>query len=90
MDGAPPGRCIASDSIADAFGESEEFTATYGPLDDAAFVDLAVYRNVLDRSADTAGAAFWRGQLASRSRSGDACFSELVEFAVQLGHLILQ
>ncbi|MEZ5379585.1 MAG: DUF4214 domain-containing protein [Acidimicrobiales bacterium] len=75
------------DSIADAFGESEEFTATYGPLDDAAFVDL-VYRNVLDRSPDTAGAAFWRGQLASRSRGAVMVgFSESVEFAVQLGHL---
>lgn len=50
--------------VSAGFAESAEFRSTYGALDDAGFVDL-VYRNVLGRPADAAGAAYWRSQLAA-------------------------
>ena len=46
------------DTIAAAFAESEEFAATYGDLDDAAFVESA-YRTALGRDIDTNGFAYW-------------------------------
>lgn len=46
------------DTIASAFAESEEFAATYGDLDDAAFVESA-YRTALGRDIDTSGFAYW-------------------------------
>jgi hypothetical protein len=67
--------------IADAFAASSEFTSTYGSLTDGAFIDL-VYRNVLGRSADAAGHAFWLAELSARriTRGGlMAAFSESEE-----------
>ena len=46
------------DDIAWAFAASSEFADTYGLLDDVAFV-LQVYRNVLGREPDQAGATYW-------------------------------
>jgi alpha-tubulin suppressor-like RCC1 family protein len=54
------------ESISDFFAASAEFQATYGALDNAAFVNL-VYRNVLGRAPDPGGFAFWRGQLDAGS-----------------------
>jgi uncharacterized delta-60 repeat protein len=69
-------------SISDAFASSPEFAARYGSTTDAEFVDL-VYRNVLGRAPDAAGASFWEQQLASGARTrGEVmlAFSESEEF----------
>jgi hypothetical protein len=67
--------------IAGAFVQSGEFAARYGSLDDTAFVNL-VYTNVLGRSADAGGAAFWTGLLGSGTGRGEVMvgFSESAEF----------
>jgi hypothetical protein len=72
---------------ADLFGQSAEFQARYGSLDDAAFVQL-IYRNVLGRDAEPSGAAFWTGQLGARklTRGGVMVgFSDSAEFIVRTG-----
>ncbi len=48
--------------VADAFASSPEFLARYGALDNAGFIDR-MYRNVLGRPVDPAGAAFWLEQM---------------------------
>lgn len=48
--------------VSQEFAQSAEFQATYGDLDDEAFVEL-VYRNVLGRPSDAGGRAFWLDQL---------------------------
>lgn len=56
-------------SIAGYFMESEEFRQKFGSPDDENFVQL-VYQNVLDRSADANGLAYWTGLLeGGQSRS---------------------
>lgn len=61
-------------SVATYFARSDEFVARYGHLDNAGFVDL-IYRHVLGRSPDSAGASFWVGQLASGTMTrGDVLF----------------
>lgn len=50
------------DRIAAHFSVSDEFVQTYGPLSDNRFIDV-IYANVLDRSPDPGGRAFWREQL---------------------------
>lgn len=72
--------------IAQVFAGSPEFVATYGSLDDGAFVDL-VYRNVLGRDPDDAGREHWVGVLAARraSRGGVMVgFSESPEHRAKL------
>ncbi len=54
--------------ISDQFAVSREFVRTYGALNDAQFVDR-IYRNVLGRTADADGAAYWTKQLRSGRRS---------------------
>ena len=54
--------CATMTDIATVFAEGPEFTATYGELDDAAFIDL-VYANVLDRAPEAAGRDFWLGEI---------------------------
>jgi alpha-tubulin suppressor-like RCC1 family protein len=69
-------------AIGDAFAASAEFVARYGSLSDGDFVDR-LYRNVLDRAPDAAGAAYWLDALTSRqiSRGGLlAALSESAEF----------
>ncbi len=67
--------------VSDAFAGSPEFAATYGSLDDPQFVEL-VYRNVLGRSSDGPGRAFWIDALASGTTRGEvmAGFSDSAEF----------
>jgi hypothetical protein len=55
------GRPLAS--IAAAFMSGPEWAATYGDVDDAAFIDL-LYGNVLGRLADPDGRSYWAGRLA--------------------------
>ncbi len=57
---ARAGRTV--DNMGRFFASSDEFVATYGPLDDEAFMTV-VYRNVMDRAPDQAGFEFWIGQL---------------------------
>ena len=68
--------------VSAAFASSPEFVGTYGALNDLGFVDL-VYRNVLGRPADAAGAAYWVMQLGARrlDRGGVMVnFSESAEY----------
>lgn len=83
--------------IAEPFVASSEFVRRYGALTDAAFVDL-VYRNVLGRPADPAGADYWVRRLAARrvTRAGIlvqfAQSSELIRTSaasVEASHLYL-
>jgi len=63
------------------FADSSEFKRTYGPLSNGAFIDL-VYQNVLGRSADPTGRAFWLTRLDNRTKNrGDVMinFSESSE-----------
>lgn len=59
-------QCWDLPRIAAFFTESPEFSTSYGPITDGQFVDL-VYRNVLDRSPDDAGRAYWLGRLEDGS-----------------------
>jgi hypothetical protein len=56
-------------SISSTFAGSSEFKGHYGSLGNAAFVDL-VYRNVMGRPADAAGANYWVKKLANRTPRG--------------------
>jgi hypothetical protein len=74
---------------AHGFVTSAEFTARYGSLDDSAFVNL-LYHNVLGRSADQAGLAFWSNDLAhgGNRTSVVLSFSESVELKTRLAPYI--
>ncbi len=67
--------------VSNSFAGSAEFTATYGSLSDAEFVEL-VYQNVLGRAADAGGRDFWIGQLSAGVTRGEMMvgFSESPEF----------
>jgi hypothetical protein len=70
------------DEISGLFAASGEFAQRYGALSNADFVSL-VYANVLGRSADPGGFAFWQGQLDSGAMSRGTVmlqFSESAEF----------
>ncbi len=71
-------RCAALTTIADSFAAGPEFTARYGPLDTAAFVDQ-IYANVLGRTGDPDGTAYWRNELAAGrlSRGGVVLYVSL-------------
>jgi monoamine oxidase len=51
-------------NIAEAFTTVPEFTIRYGNIDNAGFVNL-LYQNILQRTADAAGLAFWVGEINS-------------------------
>lgn len=73
--------------IAYAFAESREFQQRYGDLDHGRFVDL-VYRNVLCRTAEPDGRAYWTGLLTSgRLSRWDMVigFVELREYLTRTG-----
>lgn len=68
--------------IADIMAATPEFQSRYGSLTNSQYVDL-VYQNVLGRPADSAGKAFWVGELDSGRRNrGDVMvgFSESPEY----------
>jgi hypothetical protein len=75
-------------SIAGSFATSGEFVGTYGSLTNGRFVEL-VYSNVLGRTADPAGSAYWQGQLAGGLDRGKMMvgFSESAEFILATGSL---
>lgn len=66
------------------FVASPEFQATYGALDDEAFVTL-LYNNVLDRDPDAGGLANWLSQLASGTTREEVVrgFSQSPEYIAQ-------
>lgn len=67
--------------VSAAFAGSAEFVARYGALSNTGFVDL-VYRNVLGRTPDAGGLAFWVSQLVSGARDRGSVmlgFSESAE-----------
>jgi hypothetical protein len=69
-------------TIAEAFARSSEFTRRYGWMSNRDFV-LLVYANVLQRTPDSGGVAFWTGQLDSERRTRGsvmAGFSESSEY----------
>ncbi len=59
-------QCRGLLGIATFFTDSPEFVRTYGELTNNEFIDL-VYRNVLDRSPDSQGRAYWAAQLQGGS-----------------------
>ncbi len=67
--------------LADFFTVSPEFAATYGALDNTAFVTL-LYNNVLGRAPDPAGLSGWVGLLEGGMSRGQVLlgFSDSVEY----------
>ncbi len=74
------------DRVADNFIDSPEYRRRFGDPSDTGFIDL-LYRNVLDRSPDTGGRAFWLAQLddGMRRRRVVLLFSESPEFVELTG-----
>ncbi len=73
--------------ISDFFSVSTEFQTRYARLTNAQFV-AQIYRNVLGRTPDPAGSAYWVGQLDTGVRSrGEVMlnFSESEEFVRRTG-----
>ncbi len=71
------------DGISTFFANSPEFVSIYGSDNDAADFVRLVYRNVLGRSADAEGLAFWVSQLRDGDLTRGAVmlnFSESPEF----------
>ena len=69
---------------AEGFANSKEFLKTYGDLGNGMFVQQ-LYRNVLDREADTSGLANWMGALSRDWSRGEvvAAFSQSKEFTTK-------
>jgi hypothetical protein len=68
-------------AVADQFAGSAEFSVTYGLLNNFDFVGL-LYRNVLNRTPDPGGNAFWLAQLSTQSRGSVLLgFSNSTEYA---------
>lgn len=67
--------------ISDNFAASNEFRQRYGALNSVQFVDL-VYRNVLGRSPDANGRAYWEAKLKAGMSRGQVMtgFSESPEY----------
>jgi Domain of unknown function (DUF4214) len=67
--------------LADFFTQSPEFMATYGALNDTAFVTL-LYNNVLGRAPDTAGLNGWLSLLQGGYTRGQVLvgFSDSTEY----------
>ncbi len=73
------------DSVSDQFTLSKEFINTYGDTSDTEFITL-VYANVLGRTPDADGYAYWRSLLESGQISRGQLmiyFSESKEYATQ-------
>ena len=75
-------------AISDFFAGSEEFQQRYGTLSNEAFVEL-IYHNILGRSPDSGGYAYWVGELNSgRQTRGQVMvgFSESDEYKSTSSH----
>lgn len=68
--------------VAEYFSQSPEFASTYGSLTNGQYVDL-VYQNVLGRTPDAGGRAYWIDQLARGVKTRGAVmvgFSDSAEY----------
>lgn len=74
-------------TVAGDIAGSAEFTAKYGALDSAGFVDQ-LYQNVLGRPADRAGLAYWDSALAAGTSRGEVLlgFAQSAEFKAASDH----
>lgn len=77
---------LSLEAMSDQFAAGQEFQATFGLLDDEAFVHL-VYNDVIGRQADAAGFAFWVSQLRAGMTRGQLMveFSEASEYITKTG-----
>jgi hypothetical protein len=77
---------VSLSGVSNAFAASNEFQSTYGSLSNDAFVDL-VYANVLGRSPDPAGKAYWLQQLGAGMSRGQLMtgFSDSAELITATG-----
>ncbi len=77
---------VSLEVVASAFAQSSEFQTRYGSLSNQQFVEL-VYTNVLNRSPDAGGLAYWVGLLNSGTDRGSVMvgFSESSEFIKSTG-----
>ena len=66
------------DSVAQSFIASPEFQAQYGSLSNTGFVN-ALYQNVLHRSADPSGLAYWQGALDAGTATQAQVLADLSE-----------
>ncbi|WP_395589385.1 DUF4214 domain-containing protein, partial [Pseudomonas sp. TR47] len=64
-------------SVATGFTLSAEYKAAYAGLDSAALVDK-IYNNVLGRSADAEGKAFWVDALANGTVATDTLLATMI------------
>jgi hypothetical protein len=71
--------------ISNSFAESPEFQNTYGSLNNTDFVNL-VYSNLYNRAADSAGFAYWKGQL---DNGIDSRGTVMASFAEEKENLVL-
>lgn len=67
-------------TMAQQFMTAPEFVQRFGTPDNRGFVDL-LYRNVLDRPADSAGASGWLGALNSEQMSREAVLLQFADSA---------
>jgi hypothetical protein len=76
--------------LADFFVASPEFVATYGALDNTAFVTL-LYNNVLGRAPDPAGLSGWVGLLNGGMSRGQVLlgFSDSAEYQAAMANEVL-
>lgn len=76
------------EDISEAFAQSPEFNTLYGSSTGTSFVSL-VYANVLDRTPDDQGLAFWAGQIDIGARTRGSVmtgFSEAPEYAARFSN----
>ncbi len=78
------------EKISEEFVLSNEFRTAYGSLTDEQYVQQ-VYLNVLSRSADAGGLAYWSGQLAGGLTRGElmVAFSDSPEYRKLIGSKVL-
>lgn len=65
------------DNVADTFSQQSEYTTLYSGLSNTQIVEQ-VYTNVLNRTAEAAGATYWEGELAN----GNIGVTQLVQAVV--------
>ena len=68
-------------SVASSFVASNEFATRYGSLDNESFINQ-IYQNVMGRTADSTGKAYWLQKLEGGASKGDLVlgFTESAEY----------
>jgi len=70
------------DTVAQSFADQTEYTAIYDGLTNAQIVDK-VYTNVLNRAADTAGAAYWVAELDTGTMQVKSLIQAIINAATE-------